>query len=213
MRIALINPNTSEGTTDMMVRIARRGAGAATVMGLTASFGAALITNKGTLATAAAAVEALLPELEGFDAVVVAAFGDPGCPTLRARLRCTVIGIAAASMAEAARGGRPFAVATTTPDLCDVIAARAAEGGHSAFLGTWVTPGDPAALMADPARLAAALGAACRGAVDAGAGAVIIGGGPLGEAADALSGRLPVPLIAPIPAAMRAVLRRPGAMA
>ena len=62
--------------------------------------------------------------------------------------------------------------------------------------------------MADPQALAAALEAACWEAIDAGARAVVIGGGPLGEAAEALSGRLAVPVIAPIPAAMRLALAR-----
>ena len=208
MRIALINPNTSAATTEAMRRIAARAAPIAEVAGLTAPFGAPLITDAEALAIAARAVTALAPQLAGFDAVIVAAFGDPGLEALRERLPTPVTGIAEAAMREAARNGRPFAVATTTPELRSGIDAKAVREGRRTYLGTWVTPGDPAVLMADPPALAAALEAACWKAIDAGARAVVIGGGPLGEAAEVLSGRLPVPVIAPIPAAMRLALAR-----
>ena len=213
MRIALVNPNTSTSTTEAMRRIAERAALGAEVEGLTAPFGAPLITDAAALAVSVRAVEKLAPQLLGFDAVVVAAFGDPGLEALRERLAAPVTGIAEAAMREAARGGRLFAVATTTPDLRAGIDARAAREGHTSYLGTWITPGDPTALMADPEVLVAALEAACRGAIDAGARAMVIGGGPLGEAAEALSGRLPAPVIAPIPAAVRLALARLEALA
>jgi allantoin racemase len=155
--IALVNPNTSEATTATMVRIAQAEAGArATVVGVTARFGAALITEPEALAVAAQAVAALAPELAEADAVIVAAFGDPGLDVLRAALPRPVTGLAEAGMAEAAAGGRRFAVVTTTPDLRDSIAATARRYGHAGFAGTWTTPGDPAALTADPPALLAA---------------------------------------------------------
>jgi Asp/Glu/hydantoin racemase len=171
--------------------------------------GAPLITEPGTLAVAAEAVVALAPQLAGADAVIVAAFGDPGLDALRELLPCPVTGIAEAGMAEAGAGGRRFAVATTTPDLRDSIAATAARYGHGAFAGTWTTRGDPTALMADAEALVRALGAACRAAVaEGGAEAVVIGGGPLARAARALAATLPVPLIEPVPAAVRLSLAR-----
>lgn len=208
MRIALVNPNTSTDTTAAMRRIALQWAAGAEVVGLTAPFGAALVTDAAALAEAAQAVEALAPTLAAFDAVVVSAFGDPGRDALRARLPVPVTGIAEAAMREAAAGGRTFAVATTTPNLREAIAVRAAREGHATFLGTWATSGDPVALMADRRRLTNALEAACRAAIAAGAEAVIIGGGPLADVAEILADRMPVPLIAPIPAALRLTLTR-----
>jgi allantoin racemase len=208
MTLKLVNPNTSQTTTDAMVAIAEAVAGQP-VRGLTARFGAPLITDPETLATAARAVAALAPDLQGAGAVIVAAFGDPGLVELRWRLPCPVTGIAEAGMAEAAALSPCFAVVTTTPALVPSIAANAAASGHHAFAGTWVTPGDPASLMADPVALSAALDAACRRAIDeGGAGAIVIGGGPLAVAARALAGTLPVPLVEPLPAAVRLTLRR-----
>jgi Asp/Glu/hydantoin racemase len=206
VRLALINPNTDAAVTQTMCAIAAR-AGAAQITGFTAPFGAALITNEETLATAAEAVLALAPDLSNFDGIIIAAFGDPGLGALRARLPIPVTGIAEAAMRTAARDGRRFAIATTTPDLrASIISAATA---HGDFAGVWITPGDPATLTADRARLIPALHAACTTAVtEGGAQAVIIGGGPLADAAEAMRDTIGVPLIAPIPEAVALALRR-----
>jgi Asp/Glu/hydantoin racemase len=206
----LVNPNTNAATTAAMVAVARESAGGgATVEGLTAPTGAPLITDPQGLAVAAEAVAALAPALAGADAVIIAAFGDPGLDALRAVLPCPVTGLAEAGMAEAGSAGRRFAVVTTTPDLRDHIAATAARHGHADFAGTWTTPGDPVALTADADALRAALAEACRLAIrHGGAKAVVIGGGPLAFAARALAGTLPVPLVEPVPAAVRLTLAR-----
>ena len=113
-------------------------------------------------------------------------------------------------MAEAAAGGRPFAVVTTTPDLAGAIEASARAYGHGeAMRGVALTEGDVHAVMADHERLAEALAEACARAIETlSAKALVIGGGPLGQAAQALSDRFPIPIIAPIPAAVRLALKR-----
>jgi len=82
-------------------------------------------------------------------------------------------------------------------------------GYRDRFTGVRLTPGDPVALTADREALTEALGAACREAVELdGAQALVIGGGPLALAARALKGRFTVPIIEPVPAAMRLALKR-----
>jgi allantoin racemase len=72
-----------------------------------------------------------------------------------------------------------------------------------------LTEGDPVALATDPDRLVAALAAAARACIDDdGAQAIIIGGGPLAQAADQLQGRIAVPIIRPIAAAVAHLLQR-----
>ncbi|MDJ0685748.1 MAG: aspartate/glutamate racemase family protein [Alphaproteobacteria bacterium] len=210
MRIALINPNISAATTAAMVEIAQEAAaGRAEIYGRTAPFGAPLITDGPSLDIAADAVNSLAPTLTGTDAVIVAAFGDPGRETLAERLSVPVTGIAEAGMAEAAVDGRRFAVVTTTPKLRQRICETAARHNHSNFAGTWTTDGDPEDLMADLDGLQAALAGAIWMAVEeAGVEAVIIGGGPLAVAARSLSSQSPVPLIEPLPAAVRLTLAR-----
>lgn len=210
MRIALVNPNTSASATAAMVEIAAAAAGTqAEIIGHTVPSGAPLITDPAALALAERAVPDLAPMLADADAVIVAAFGDPGLVELRKALSVPVTGIAEAGMAEAAEGGRRFAVVTTTPALCGRIAQTAARHGHRGFVGTWTTPGDPATLTADAPALLAALDAACRQAVqDGGAQAIVIGGGPLARAARALAATAAVALIEPVPAAVALTLRR-----
>ncbi|MCY4140775.1 MAG: aspartate/glutamate racemase family protein [Rhodobacteraceae bacterium] len=213
MRIALVNPNTNAGTTAAMVSIASDVAGArARVEGYTARFGVPLITEPGELDRAAKAVAALAPSLSAADAVIIAAFGDPGLAALHAALDVPVTGIAEAGMAEAGVNGRPFAVVTTTPGLVPRIASTAARYGHPGYAGTWTTDGDPTALTADAAALEDALARAIRSAADSGrVEAVVIGGGPLAMAARALSAAAPVPLVEPVPAAVRLSFLRLGA--
>ena len=120
-----------------------------------------------------------------------------------------IAGIAEGGMAEAAGGGRRFAVVTTTPGLRNRIVETAARYGHRRFVGTWTTPGDPTALTADRPALVAALARAIEQAVsEGGAEAIIVGGGPLAQAARVLSATAIVPLIEPLPAAVRLSLDR-----
>ncbi|WP_405404976.1 aspartate/glutamate racemase family protein [Paracoccus sp. Ld10] len=210
MSVALINPNTSTATTQQMVRIAASHF-TGRIDGLTAASGASLITTPAALDQAALAVMALLPQLAGYDGVVVSAFGDPGQAMLARSLRVPVIGIAAAAMIEARALAPRFAVVTTTPKLIGRIDQRARDLGYlDAYAGCWITPGDPVALTADPHRLREALRDAALAALaaDPAIGAVIIGGGPLAQAAQAIAGDVPVPIVQPIPAAMRLVRAR-----
>jgi allantoin racemase len=140
--------------------------------------------------------------------IIIGAFGDPGLAALREQVNIPVVGIAEASMLEAAEGGRRFGVATTTPALVEVIAARARTLGLAElYCGIRLTPGEALALVADPAALIEALAEAVRQSIaQDGAEAVIIGGGPLGLAAIVLAPRFATPIIAPIPAAMQRLL-------
>jgi Asp/Glu/hydantoin racemase len=214
MRLVLINPNTAATTTEAMLSIARATAPDVEIDGVTATFGAALITNPSELAVASDAVEALAAEISRLqpDGVIVAAFGDPGLRPLRERLACPVTGIAEAGMAAAAHGDRRFAVVTTTPDLASSIQRAAEAYGHGdLFLGTALTDGDPAQLMERPDQLEAAMAAACRRAIaDLGAQAIVIGGGPLALVARQLQAQFETPIIEPIPAAVRLALARAG---
>jgi Asp/Glu/hydantoin racemase len=212
-RLLLINPNTSRAATETMAAIARtalpEGASLAT---FTAPFGAPLITSEALLATAKDAVLTLVPELRAApcEGVIVAAFADPGLAELRAALVSPVTGIAEAGMMEAAEGERAFAVVSPIPELQKLIADYAAGLGLGRFyLGSVLTLGDPCALVADDQRLVEALAVACDKAVrDLGAEAIVIGGGPLAVAARALQGSIAVPLVEPVPAAVRLALRR-----
>lgn len=202
--LLLMNPNSNAATTAAMVAIA--GTILPQIEGWTAPGGPGMIVTPEALDQAAVLVgQTPLPALDG---VIVAAFGDPGRETLAQRLTCPVVGIGAAAAIEAGIGGRRFAVVTTTPQLEARIDALMRGRGDGAYLGCHFAQGDALGLMAEPERLDAALLAAIEEAARAGAEAAIIGGGPLREAAERLASISPVPLVAPIRAAARALLHR-----
>lgn len=211
MRLLLLNPNTDFRTTAVMCEVAQAAASRnVSVEGATAGFGVPLITDEAALETAAQAVAAAVEAISTRpDGVIVAAFGDPGLEAARAGLSCPVTGIAEAAMAEAGLDGRPFAVVTTTPDLVAAIGRRAALYGFGhGYVGTYVTSGDPAAVTADPERAASAFVALCHEARRDGAAAIVVGGGPLAIAARRLAATAPLPVIEPVPAAVRLAERR-----
>lgn len=205
--ILLINPNSSTATTAMMVQIAAGGARPGfRVRGVTASAGPSMIVNTHELDAAAVEVERVWHSTgRDYAGVVISAFGDPGIERVRAACRVPVVGICEASMLEAGEGGRRFGIATVTPELVVPIDARADELGLGAvYTGIRLTEGDPRGLAGDPGALEDALAQVVQRCIDEdGAQAVIIGGGPLGQAAVGLAKRFDVPVIAPISAAMR----------
>ena len=204
-RILLINPNSDADTTAMMVAIAQATAGdRATITGATAVHSPRMIITPAQLAAAEAEIVAIgRTHAPTCDGILIGAFGDPGQIRLSQTIAPPVVGLAQASMLEAATPNRRFAVATVTPALVASIDARARELGLShLYRGTRVTPTIPAT----PADLAEALAEAVTRCIADGAEAVIIGGGPLANAAAALAARFPIPIIAPIPAAIRRLL-------
>jgi Asp/Glu/hydantoin racemase len=127
-RIALLNPNTSERSTGLMLASAWAVAPAGVhIEGRTVSRGQDFIADADALQQAAQAVLDTVPSLvaEGFDAVIVAGFGDPGVPELRRRLMLPVTGLGEAGIAEAAAGGQRYAIVTVTPGLHHSLVAAA----------------------------------------------------------------------------------------
>lgn len=208
--ILLINPNSSHATSDMMHAIARKAATGRTAVAVaTASRNPQMIINGEQLeASAEQVIEIGCGHDENCLGIVVSAFGDPGLAALRERVDIPVVGICEASMIEASLGGRKFGVATTTPDLAEAIAGRARDLGLAhLYTGIRCTPGDPIAVAGDEKLLAKSLAQAVSDCIDLdGAEAVIIGGGPLGQAAEQLQPLFETPIIAPIPCAMERII-------
>ena len=210
-RVLLANPNSNTAATGRMVAAARDAAPDwLRVEGYTTAASPALIVDDagGEVAETAVAVAAGR-EFGGFDGVIVSAYIDPGIDRVRAALPVPVVGIGEASMRAAAAVGR-FSVAMTTPGLVDWVRRYAERLGLAARLASIpCTTDEPHALMADPDRVLAALDGLIRRAVaEDGAEAVVIGGGPLADAARTLAATSPVPLIEPVPAAVREMAAR-----
>lgn len=210
-RILLINSNSLDATTAMMVAIAKSVvADGFDVVGATATRAPKMIVSAEALEAAAPEVEEIaLARSAGCDGIIVAAFGDPGLAGIKAALSLPAVGIGESAMLAAAEDGRRFGVATTTPLLeAKIDALPEALGLRSRYTGTRFAEGDAQELMRDPARLCGALAGAVEACIaQDGAEAVIIGGGPLGEAARELQPMFTVPVIAPITSAVARIIR------
>lgn len=215
--VLLVNPNTNEDTTALMADIAGRelaGSGYE-LRAVTARSGPRMILDSGALAEAATevcrTVHEILASGQGsrVAGVVVAAFGDPGRGRLARELGIPVVGIGQASILAAARGGRRFGMATTTPRLVSSLERLADEHAEAGlFCGVETTAAGPLQLATDPEEQFVQLQSAALRSWAAGARAVIIAGGPLSEAARRLATGGAVEIIEPIPSACALIRER-----
>ena len=108
MRLLVINPNISESVSELIGNEARRAASPGTeITMLTAPFGVAYIETRFEALIGAYAAATLVAEhARGHDAVIIAAFGDPGVPGIREVLDVPVVGMTEAALARAAAAGR-----------------------------------------------------------------------------------------------------------
>ncbi|MEQ8397461.1 aspartate/glutamate racemase family protein [Thalassobaculum sp.] len=204
--IRLINPNSDSRATERMLVAAR--AAAPDWLRIDGSTTAAsprlIVDDSGSALATRAVIDDSNRTTDHGDGVILSAFVDPGIDHMRQRLGVPVVGIGESSMREAAAIGR-FAVLMTTPGLIDCVRRYAtALGLTERLVAIPGTTEDPQTLMADADRLVAALDELIRRTVrDDGAEAVVVGGGPLADAARTLAPTSPVPLIEPVPAAVR----------
>jgi allantoin racemase len=112
MRLLLINPNISSEISELIRAEAQRAASQGTeIEVLTAPFGVAYIeTRLEALIGAYAVAEMAAEHHTQFDAVIVAAFGDPGLPGLRESLAIPVVGLTEAALASASLLGDRFSI-------------------------------------------------------------------------------------------------------
>lgn len=215
VRLALLNPNTSMQATQVMLGAACQVAPPGVqVEGRTLAQGEALIVDPESLARAADAVVARVPALmaEGFDGLIVSGFGDPGLDRLKVRWGPAVTGLGEAGIRAAAQGGLRYAIVTVTPALhASLVQAAHTHAPPSLFAGVRYTQGQVGLLLQSPQDLLAALFEACEAAVRLdGAESIVIGGGPLAGAAEALSKRLAVRVVNPVGAAVQLACVRLG---
>jgi len=114
VKILLLNPNTTESVTDLMVAAGREAAGAGTeLVPATATRGVPYIATRAEAQIGGAiALEMLAERHHEVDAAIIAAFGDPGLFGARELFDIPVIGMAEAAMLTACMLGRRFAIVT-----------------------------------------------------------------------------------------------------
>lgn len=207
MRLLLINPNTTQTMTDLMVREARKVLSEGVELtAVTGRFGGRYVASRVTYAIAGhATLEAYAEHGGDADAVALACFGDPALLALKEIAHQPVIGMAeAACLTAAAMGGR-FAIVTGGERWGPMLREFVGVMGMSerlAFIQTVAPTG--ADIAREPERALAMLAEACHACVrEHGADSVILGGAGLAGLAARIADKVPVPLIDSLGACVR----------
>jgi Asp/Glu/hydantoin racemase len=119
MKILLLNPNTTESVTSLLLAAGESAASPGTeLIPLTATRGVPYIATRAEAQIGGAvALELLAEHHESADAAIIAAFGDPGLHGARELFDLPVVGMAESAMLTACMLGRRFAIITFTRAL------------------------------------------------------------------------------------------------
>jgi Asp/Glu/hydantoin racemase len=199
MRILLINPNISESVSELIRSEASRSASPGTeVEVLTAPFGVAYIeTRFEALIGGYAAAQLAAEHHAGYDAVVVAAFGDPGLSALREVMPIPVTGMTEAALASAHLLGHRISIIAISQRI-QAWYREVVEGyGFGSRLASIRALDRPiAAIGGVQQEHAQALRELAERAVrEDGAEVIVLAGAPLAGLARSLHGQLPVPVV------------------
>jgi allantoin racemase len=206
MRLLLINPNISESVSALIASEAKRTASPGTeVTVVTAPFGVAYIETRFEAVIGAYAAAQLAGEHPGHDAVVVAAFGDPGLAGLREVLPVPVTGLTEAALASAHLLGHRISVIAISQRIQAWYREVIDGYGFGARLASIRALDRPLASVGGiQQEHAQALKALAERAVDEdGAEVIVLAGAPLAGLARSLQGQLPVPVVDGVSSAVR----------
>ena len=207
MRLLLINPNITQAVTDRMAAEARLSASPGTeIVAVTAAFGSEYIASRPEAAIGAHAVlDAIACHEQGCDAIIIAAFGDPGLAAARELASIPVLGLGESAMLVAWTLCRRFSIVCLSSRLRRWYIELAEEVGLAGRLGS-VRGLDVAIpdIANAKEQLQARLIAECLAAVEQdGAEAVIFGGGPIAGLAREVADDIPVPVLDGVSCAVR----------
>lgn len=205
MKILLVNPNMTQAMTDNMAAIARQIAGdRAEIIAITASRGFPYIASRAEAQIAGGIVlEMIADHADSVDAVVVAAFGDPGLAGAREVFDMPIVGMAEAAVMSAAMLGETFAVVTFSPVMTRWYTECIENTGLGARFRGVHTPGVRAVDVANvQTALRDSLIALASDAARDGADVIVLGGAPLAGMAPRIARDVPAILIDPIAAAV-----------
>lgn len=207
MKLLLINPNISDSVSRLIEAEALRSADAGTtVQVVTAATGVAYIeTRFEALLGAHAALELAAQHHAQADAVIVAAFGDPGLPALREVLPCPVTGLTEAALASACLLGQRFAIVAISQRIrawyAETVAACGLSGRLAAIRALDEPLPDIGAVQDNQGERLVQLAQRC--VREDGADVIVLAGAPLAGLARSLQGRLPVPVVDGVSSAVR----------
>jgi allantoin racemase len=207
MKLLLINPNTTQSITELVLAEARKVAAPQTELSaVTGRFGGRYVASRATYAIAGhAALDAYAEHGRSADVVALACFGDPALMALKEVATQPVVGMAEASCLTAAALGGRFAIVTGGERWGPMLREFVGQIGLSDRLATIETVAPTGAEIAgDPQRSLDLLARACVACAERhGASSVILGGAGLAGLAARIASRVPVPLIDSLVACIR----------
>jgi allantoin racemase len=207
VKILLLNPNTTAEVTELLYAAGSRAASLGTeLVPMTAKRGVPYIATRAEAQIGGAiALEMLAEAGAGFDAAIIAAFGDPGLLGARELFSFPVVGLAEAAMLTACMVGQRFSIVTFSrvlaPWYWECVAMHGLEARCS---GIRTLDESFQSISNVQVEKEESLIRIANKAVDEdGADVAILSGAPLAGLADKVKDRIPVPVIDPIAAAVR----------
>jgi Asp/Glu/hydantoin racemase len=199
MKLLVINPNITESISTLIGEEAQRAASPGTEIEVrTAPFGVAYVETRFEAMIGAYAVAHVAgTHAEGRDAVIVAAFGDPGVDALREVLDIPVVGMTEAALAAASLLGQRISIIAISRRITVWYRETVERYGFGARLASIRSLDQPIAdIGAVPAQHARRLQELCADAIEVdGADVLILAGAPLAGLARSVAGAIPVPVI------------------
>lgn len=206
LRILIINPNTSQGVTDLIAGAAETIAGPQTELAFaTATRGVPYIASRTEAAIGGhVALEMLAEHQPSFDAAIIAAFGDPGIGAARELFPQPIIGLAEAGMLTACMMGRRFAIVTFSNALAAWYQECVEWHGLTPRLAGIFSLSEPfRAIDNVQDEKADRLVELChRALAESSADVIVVAGAPLAGFAAQVQTRVPVPLVDCVSAAV-----------
>lgn len=207
MRLLLINPNISESVSELIRQEAERSASPNTeIEVLTAPFGVAYIeTRFEALIGGYAAAQVAAENYEKYDAIVVAAFGDPGLMGLREVMPVPVTGLTEASLATACLLGHRFSIVAISQRIQawyrETVKAYGLDGRLASIRGLDEELSSIGGVQVDQGERLLALAHEC--VIQDRADVIILAGAPLAGLGRSLRGKMPVPTVDGVSSAVR----------
>lgn len=206
MRLLLVNPNTTSSMTDSMLEVAGAISSSTTeIIPLTATKGVPYISSRAEAQIAGAIVLEMIAEQKNeIDAVVIAAFGDPGLLAAREQFNLPIVGMAQASLLSACLLGERISIVTFTPLMSrwylDSVKASAVE---KFFVGVRTPSMEKLNAFAEQASMETELRKLVNLSIEEdGADVVILGGAPLAGMAPRMQSQVNCILLDPISCAV-----------
>jgi len=207
LELLIINPNISLSVSELIETEARRTAAPGTrITMVTAPFGVAYIETRFEALIGGYAVACLAGTRVGtFDAMIVAAFGDPGLPALKEVVDVPVVGLTEAALMSACLLGKRFSIIAISQRITawyrETVAACGLLERLASIRHLDLPLRDPGLVQDDHAQRLLEL---CELSVsEDGADVIILAGAPLAGLGRTLAEQLPVPVVDGVSSAVR----------